>query len=120
MDFVERIKSLMKAKQINRKMLAERSGIPYTTVCGIISRGDGSDARLRSVVKIADYFHVSLDWLVYGNEQIKAGRDGMLDVARLALECSDAMKAMAGMTNELGRALIELSKQSAEREEGTQ
>jgi len=118
MNLIERVESLMKAERINRKMLAERSGIPYSTLCGAV-HGKWKNMELPTLVKLADYFHVSLDWLVYGSGEVNSELGRLIDVAKLALECADAMQEMAGMTRELGRMLLELSKQTDERKEGT-
>jgi hypothetical protein len=74
--------------------------------------------RLSTLVKLADYFHVSLDWLVYGSERVESERSDLIGVAKLALECAGAMREMADMTNELGKMLIMLSQETAVEEKG--
>ena len=118
MDMMERVESLMRARRINRKELAKRSEIPYTTLCGAV-HGKWKGMRISTLVKLADYFHVSLDWLVYGSEEVNMERGRLIDVAKMALECADAMQEMSGMTRELGQMLMELSKKTDERKEGT-
>lgn len=118
MDFMGRVNTMKQAMGLTNSEIAKGAGIPYTTLDALNKRGKNG-VRLTTLVKLADYFHVSLDWLVYGSEEANTERDRLIDVAKLALECADAIREMAGMTDALGRALIELSKQTDEREEGT-
>lgn len=118
MDFMGRVNALKSARGKSNYEIAKEAGIPYATIDALNRRGH-QGVRLQTVVKLAEYFNVSLDWLVYGSEEVNMERGRLIDVAKLALECADAMQEMAGMTKELGRVLIELSKQTDERKEGT-
>ena len=61
--------------------LIENSGLSDAALCQQLSIGNGIIGKWRSgkqkpsldvVIKIADYFHVSMDYLVYGNEPSSA------------------------------------------------
>ena len=45
-------------------MLAQKSGVPYTTIVGLYERG-ADNARLSTLNRICTCFNVSLDYLVY-------------------------------------------------------
>lgn len=65
MDLLDRVKRLMDTRGENNSTLAKNSGIPYTTIDGLFKRG-WEKAQLSTIQKIADYYKVSLDYLVYG------------------------------------------------------
>lgn len=65
MDLVERVKRLMEETKDNDSSLAKKSGIPYTTVRGFFERGSDK-AQMSTIQKLSEYFHVSIDYLVYG------------------------------------------------------
>ncbi|HEY9059980.1 MAG TPA: helix-turn-helix transcriptional regulator [Pseudobacteroides sp.] len=58
----ERLKLLRKEKNLSQKDLGEAFGIPRTSIANWESRG--SDPELKTVIKIADFFNVSLDYLL--------------------------------------------------------
>lgn len=57
---IERIKELCFGQSITFAELERRTGISN----GTIARWEKSEPRIGSVLKVADYFGVSLDWLV--------------------------------------------------------
>lgn len=63
MDFLQKIDWLMEQRGLNRHTLAQESGIPYTTIVGLYARGK-ENARVSTVNKLCDFFHVSLDYLL--------------------------------------------------------
>jgi transcriptional regulator with XRE-family HTH domain len=64
----------MKSRNINKNVLAKESGIPYTTIDGFYKKGcDG--VRLSTLRKLADYFGVSLDYLIAGDETVLTDRE---------------------------------------------
>lgn len=63
MNMAEKIDKLMLAHGMNRRQLAGRTGVPYTTIDGWFKRG-AQNAQLANVRRVADYFSVKLDWLV--------------------------------------------------------
>ena len=60
--FIETFNDLLAEKGLNRKQFAERSGIPYTTVIGWTKLNRLPD--FSALIKIADFFSCSLDYLV--------------------------------------------------------
>lgn len=66
MDFLKKLDCLMEAHDLNKFTLAKKSEIPYTTIVGWYTKGyDG--AKLSTLMKLADYFDVELDYLVRPN-----------------------------------------------------
>ena len=65
MNLLDRVRKLMEERNDNNASLARNSGIPYTTIDGLFKRG-WEKAQLSTIQKIADYYNVSLDYLVYG------------------------------------------------------
>ena len=63
MDFLEKIDKLMAERQINRAELARQSGIPYNTIRNFYELGY-DNMKLSTLQKLADYFDVSMDFLV--------------------------------------------------------
>ncbi len=61
MTFIDIFNELLAENFINRKQFAEKSGIPYTTVVGWTSLNRLPDYT--ALIKIADYFGCSLDYL---------------------------------------------------------
>jgi len=71
MDFLQRIDQLANAKGIkNRAQLAEKSGIPYTTLDNLYRLGY-ENIKLTTLRKLADCPGCSLDYLVYGEEKTR-------------------------------------------------
>ncbi len=60
--FVEIFNELLEDYNLNRKQFAEQSGIPYTTVIGWTKLNRLPDYT--ALIKIADFFHCSIDYLV--------------------------------------------------------
>ena len=94
--FTDKVKALMEERGINRHELALGSGIPYTTIDGWFKKG-GENVRLSTLLRLAEYFNVSLDALagegggVSPAEQLMLGRWRRLDehgqrMVRLTLE----------------------------------
>jgi transcriptional regulator with XRE-family HTH domain len=63
MDLLEKIDRLMLVKGVNRAELARGADIPYTTIRGLYEKGF-EHIRITTLQKLADYFDVSLDFLV--------------------------------------------------------
>ena len=63
MNIAERLDQLMQIRGINRNQLSKAANIPYTTLDGISKRGC-DNVKLSTLIKLADYFDVSIDYLV--------------------------------------------------------
>ncbi len=64
MNFLEKLDYLMEKEKINKNILSKNSGIPYTTIDGFYKKGY-QNTKLSTVQKIANYFNVSLDYLIF-------------------------------------------------------
>lgn len=62
MDFLNKLEWLMKRDGLNRRTLAQKSGVPYTTIVGLFERG-AENARLSTLNRLCTCFNVSLDYL---------------------------------------------------------
>jgi len=60
--FVDTFNELLDDRNLNRKQFAELCGIPYTTVVGWTKLGRLPD--FVSIIKIADFFNCSTDFLM--------------------------------------------------------
>lgn len=69
MDFLDRLRTLMKQNKDNNATLAKKSGIPYTTIDGLFKRG-WEKAQITTIQKICDFYGVSLDYMVYGTGKL--------------------------------------------------
>lgn len=76
--FVELFNDLLEEHSLNRKQFAEQSGIPYTTVIGWTKLNRLPDYT--ALIKIADFFQCSIDYLV--------GRQDDYEIDRSHLELS--------------------------------
>lgn len=63
MNTAERLVQIMKEKNINKSQLSKASGVPYTTIDGIMKKGC-DNIKLSTMIKLADCFQISLDYLV--------------------------------------------------------
>lgn len=59
----------MKTNGYNKNSLAKESGIPYTTIVGFYSKGT-DNVKLSTLRKLADFFGVSLDYLINGEKAL--------------------------------------------------
>ncbi len=57
------LNKLMAERDITKSQLAQYSGIPYTTIDGWYKKGY-ENVRLATLLKLAEYFNVTLDYLV--------------------------------------------------------
>jgi len=82
--FTERVIALLGERGISKRELSAGSGIPYTTIDGWFKKG-GNDIRLSTLMRLAEYFNVSLDYLsgyedgTSPGEQLMLGRWRRLD-----------------------------------------
>lgn len=75
--FLHVLESLMKANGLNKHTLSIESGIPYTTIDGFYKRGT-ENTRLSTLKRLAGFFDVSLDYLVYGETYNVTGHEKKL------------------------------------------
>lgn len=75
--FLEILERLMKERNINKNVLANESGIPYTTIDGWWKKGY-DNIRLSTLKKLAAYFNVSLDYLMDTSPEMEDEYENML------------------------------------------
>ncbi len=79
MTLTNRLLELMKEKELNRAEVAKGAGIPYTTVVAMFENG-AENTKLSTMRKLAKFFGVTLDELVYDSndniDTIAAHHDG--------------------------------------------
>ena len=81
MTLGERIKILQEATSISNKAIAETLHVAYNTVSGYVN--DKSEMTFESLVKLADLFDVSTDYLL-----------GRTDVPEIPLRLSDSERRL--------------------------
>lgn len=69
MTFLEKLDWLMSEHGMNKRTFALASGIPYTTIDGFWKKGY-ENAKISTLKKIAKFFNVSLDFLIFDEETI--------------------------------------------------
>ncbi|HCW80696.1 MAG TPA: hypothetical protein DG942_06275 [Ruminococcaceae bacterium] len=62
MTLTEKLDYLMQAKGINRRQLSQQSKIPYMTIVNFYKKGT-ENVKLSTLKKLANYFHVTLDYI---------------------------------------------------------
>lgn len=62
MSMTEQLDKMMAKKGIRKSELSRESGVPYTTIQGLYAKGD-ANVKLSTMIKLADYFACSLDYL---------------------------------------------------------
>ncbi len=74
MNFLDNLEQLMLKNNIkNISVLSKESNIPYTTLKNFYTRGT-ENVGLSTLKKIADFFNVTLDYLVYGEYILKCNK----------------------------------------------
>lgn len=70
MSIEERLDKMMLDKGINKHQLSIQANIPYTTIDGMFKKGC-HNIKLSTLIKLADYFNVSIDYIVGRSESSK-------------------------------------------------
>ena len=81
MKFLENLSKLLATHNMSKKELAKNTGISYSTINSWFNRGY-ENVSLRSLVKLSNYFDVSIEELVNGkdeNELVFSKRDYTAD-----------------------------------------
>lgn len=63
MNLLEKLDMLMREKGLNKRTLSQSSGVPYTTIVGLYTKGY-EGARMSTIKSIAHFFGVSTDYLI--------------------------------------------------------
>jgi transcriptional regulator with XRE-family HTH domain len=67
MDIYDRINDLLKKQSKTRKDLCDSTGISYNTLTSLFQRRS-ENIKLQTLIKIAEFLEVSLDWLIDGDQ----------------------------------------------------
>lgn len=78
--FLDILNKLKLEKNLNNRKLSIASGIPYTTIDGLYKKGY-DNVKLSTLIKLASYFDVTLDYLINGDETILNSREKDLIIA---------------------------------------
>jgi repressor LexA len=68
MKFTDKLDKLMDERSLSRMGVAKGSGVPYTTIVNFYEKGT-ENIKLSTLRKLADFFNVSLDYLVDDDEE---------------------------------------------------
>jgi Helix-turn-helix. len=66
MNFLEKLDFLIKKNNLNKKRLAEKSGIPYSTIDAFYKKGY-NNIKLSNFKKLCEFFGVTMDYMGYDN-----------------------------------------------------
>ena len=94
MTFQQRLKDLLDENQIRYITLAHKTGIPVTTLSNYINRG--SSPSITQLVEIANFFNVSIDYLVgreddFGNVTVAGDGVRLSEQERELLDAFDTL-----------------------------
>jgi repressor LexA len=70
MKFTDKLDKLMDERSLSRMGVAKGSGVPYTTIVNFYEKGT-DNIKLSTLRKLADFFNVSLDYLVDDEEETR-------------------------------------------------
>ena len=63
MNLLDKLDMLMNEKGLNKRTLSQSSGVPYTTIVGLYTKGY-EGVRMNTIKSIARFFGVSTDYLI--------------------------------------------------------
>lgn len=63
MNLLDKLDMLMSEKGLNKRTLSQSSGVPYTTIVGLYTKGY-EGVRMNTIKSIARFFGVSTDYLI--------------------------------------------------------
>ena len=113
--FLETLTRLMKERGITKSTLAKESGIPYTTIDGFYKKGC-DNVKLSTLQRLAKYFGVTLDYLIYGDKIELSEHERMIITAyRNKPDMQAAVDKLLGVEN--GNTIIEDMKNTIEQGE---
>lgn len=75
MDFAEKIKKLRKERKLSQEELGKILNIPYRVI-GFYETNKRFPQEKETLIKFADFFNVSVDWLLGRTEVRSFSKDG--------------------------------------------
>lgn len=79
MNIEEQLDRIMLKKGLTKAQLAKGANIPYTTIDGIFKRSC-TNIKLPTLIKLADYFDVSIDYLVGRSTESEYNLDELAEI----------------------------------------
>lgn len=105
--FLVNLDRLMKARNINKNVLARESGVPYTTIDGFYKKGC-DNVKLSTLTKLAEYFGVSLDYLINGDiSKLTTHEKKVISSYRNNPSMQGAVDKLLGVEEEGGESIAE-------------
>lgn len=106
MNFLQKLDYLMGQMNINKSVLSQISGVPYTTIDGFYKKGY-ENAKMSTIKKIASALDVSLDYLIddvgYGKDSYYSEEAKQMADAYMRLDCWGRKTVKAVVAAELER-----------------
>lgn len=98
--FLETLTKLMNERGLTKSMLAKDSGIPYTTIDGFYKKGC-DNVKLSTLQKLAKYFNVTLDYLIFGdNVELTRHEKAVIMAYRNSPDMQPAVDRLLGVPND--------------------
>ncbi len=88
MNIKDKLSLLMNEKGINKADLSRQTGIPYTTIDGILKRDNFEKLKLATLDALKKYFNVTLDYLI--DDSVEDRNHGKKQAAPIA--CTEKEK----------------------------
>lgn len=98
--FLDTLTTLMKARKINKRQLSIESGVPYTTIISFYKVGC-DNVKLSTLERLAEYFGVTLDYLVRGSDTGLSHHDcALLDAYHRHPDMQPAVDRLLGIVDD--------------------
>lgn len=98
--FLKNLDKLISERKINKHILSEESGIPYSTIDGFYKKGY-NNTKLSTLIKLSEYFGVSLDYLVKGEVTTVTGHEkSLVNAYRANPSMQEAVDKLLGVPAE--------------------
>ena len=98
--FLDNLEYLMKERNVNKHELALQSGVPYTTIISFWKVGY-DNVRLPTIQKLAEYFGVTIDYLVMGKSTVVTpAEEIIINAYRQHPELHDVVKRILMVDNQ--------------------
>lgn len=95
--FLQILEKLKKEKNLNNRKLSIACGIPYSTIDAFYKIGY-DNIKLSTLLKLANYFNVSLDYLINGDENILNSKEkDLINAYRNNPEMQQAVDKLLGI-----------------------
>lgn len=98
--FRENLEKLMAERNVRPSALAAGTGLPTSTIDSILKTVNEKNIKVDNVIKIADFFGVSVEWL-YGKDEVSP-KSEEVELLRLFTELNEEGQEIAlGLLNDM-------------------